>query len=125
MLQGVYVLAFGIIAVLAPAVWAQSSTGEIDVYVADSSEAVVGDARVTITGAETGAVVRQLNTNASGLAPVPLLNPGIYDVKVEKEGFRPVLRSGGVLRVTDVRSLRVRLEVGAATQSITIDDEAA
>src|ERR1051325_1898819 len=124
MLQGVYVLAFGIIAVLAPAVWAQSSTGEIDVYVADSSEAVVGDARVTITGSETGALVRQLNTNALGLAPVPLLNPGIYDVKVEKEGFRSVLRTGVVLRVTDVLTLRISLEVGAATQSVTIAGEA-
>src|SRR5215831_13314694 len=30
--------------------WAQSSTGEIDVSVADASEAAVLDARVTITG---------------------------------------------------------------------------
>src|SRR5947207_7238300 len=73
-------------------VWAQSSTGEIDVNVTDASEAAVMDARVTITGAETGALVRQLNTNATGLAAVPLLNPGIYDIKVEKEGFRTVLR---------------------------------
>src|SRR5215510_3652787 len=99
-------------------VWAQTSTGEIDVSVNDASDAAVMDARVTITGAETGAVVRQLNTNATGLAPVPLLNPGIYEVRVEKEGFRTVLRTGVVLRVTDVLSLRVSLEVGAATQSI-------
>src|SRR4051812_48569550 len=110
---------------LSPMLWAQSSTGEIDVNVTDATEAAVMDARVTITGAETGAVVRQLNTNATGLAPVPLLNPGIYDIKIEKEGFKTLLRNGVVLRVTDVLSLRLSLEVGTATQSITIAGEAA
>src|SRR6266566_1857729 len=94
---------------VAPKIWAQSSTGEIDVSVTDASDAAVMDARVTITGSETGALVRQLTTHASGLAPVPLLNPGIYDVKVEKEGFKTVLRTGVVLRVTDVLALRVNL----------------
>src|ERR1044072_8208677 len=91
---------------------AQSSTGEIDVSVTDATEAAVMDARVTITGAETGATVRQLGTNAAGLAPVPLLNPGVYDIKVEKEGFKTLLRKGIVLRVTDVLARRVTLEVG-------------
>src|SRR5205085_8100763 len=109
---------------VAPVVRAQSSTGEIDVIVTDPSQAAVTDARVTITGAETGAVVRQLDTNVSGSAAVPLLNPGIYDVKVEKEGFKTLMRTGLVLRVTDVLSVRVSLEVGTATQSITIAGEA-
>src|SRR6266478_132652 len=118
-------LAFVSLAItLAPPIWAQSSTGEIDVSVTDASDAAVVDARVTITGSETGALVRQLNTNTSGLAAVPLLNPGIYDIKVEREGFKTLLRSGGVLRVTDVLALRVSLGVGAATQSITIAGEA-
>ena len=54
---------------VAPHVWALSSTGEIDVSVTDASEAAVRDARVSITGAENGALVRQLNTNAAGLPP--------------------------------------------------------
>ena len=43
---------------LAPPMWAQSSTGEIDVNVTDATAATVMDARVTITGSETGALVR-------------------------------------------------------------------
>ena len=93
---------------MAAPLWAQSSTGEIDVSVKDASEAAVMDARVTITGAENGALVRQLNTNATGLAPVPLLNPGTYYVKIEKECFKTTVRKGVVLRLTDVLSLRVR-----------------
>src|SRR2546427_4158418 len=86
---------------LAPGMWAQSSTGEINVSVTDVSEAAIIDARVTITGSETGALVRQVSTNGTGLAHAPLLNPGIYDIKVEKEGFRTVLRSKVALRVTE------------------------
>src|SRR5712691_6439462 len=109
---------------LAPGMWAQSSTGEIDVSVTDVSEAAIIDAGVTITGSETGALVRQVRTNATGLAQAPLLNPGIYDIKVEKEGFRTVLRSKVALRVTEVLALRVSLEIGTATQTITIAGEA-
>src|SRR5689334_12003350 len=71
---------------------AQTSTGEIDVTAVDTSDAVVTGAHVTVTGADTGNIVRTLSTKASGLAAIPLLNPGTYDVKVEKEGFKTTLR---------------------------------
>ena len=103
---------------------AQTSTGEIDVAVSDASEAVITGARVTVIGAETGAVARTAVTNSSGLAAIPLLHPGTYDVRVEKEGFKALLRKGIVLQVTEVVSLRVSLELGATTQSITIAEQA-
>ncbi|HEY3738376.1 MAG TPA: carboxypeptidase regulatory-like domain-containing protein [Bryobacteraceae bacterium] len=103
-----------------PALRAQSSTGEIDVVVKDSTDAVVADARVTIRGAETGAVVRTLETNTTGLAAAPLVNPGVYDITVEKEGFKTVVRKGLVLRVTETVSLQINLELGQTTQSVTV-----
>ncbi len=102
---------------------AQTSTGEIDVTVSDASEAVIAGARVTVIGAETGAVARTLMTNSSGQAPVPLLPPGTYNVRVEKAGFRTLIRQGVVLQVTEVVALRLRLEIGEATQSITITEQ--
>ena len=104
---------------------AQSSTGELDITVADATDALIADVRVTVTGSETGAVVRTLKTNASGLAAVPLLNPGTYDIAVEKAGFKTLLQKGVVLRVTEVVSLRVTLELGATSQSVTIEGQAA
>jgi len=77
----------------------QTSTGEIDVSVTDSSEAVISGARVTIIGAETGAVTRTVSTNAYGLAAIPLLNPATYNVRVEKDGFKTLVRQGVVLQV--------------------------
>ena len=92
---------------------AQSSTGELDITVADATDALIADARITVTGSETGAVVRTLKSNASGLAAIPLLNPGTYDIAVEKAGFKTLLQKGVVLRVTEVVSLRMTLELGA------------
>src|SRR6266550_2533983 len=103
---------------------AQSSTGELDITVADATDALIADVRVTVTGSETGAVVRTLKTNASGLAAVPLLNPGTYDIALEKAGFKTLLQKGVVLRVTEVVSLRMTLDLGATTQSVTIEGQA-
>jgi hypothetical protein len=102
---------------------AQTSTGEIDVAVRDASEAVITGARVTVTGADTGATARTIPTNASGLASIPLLPPGTYNVRVEKDGFKSLVRQGVVLQVTEVVALRVSLEIGASTQSITITEQ--
>jgi len=107
-----------------PLLRGQTSTGEIDVTVTDASDAIVVGARVTIVGVDTGATARAVTTNTAGIAAVPLLNPATYNVKVEKDGFKTLVRQGVVLQVTEVVSLRVRLEVGAATQSVTISEQA-
>ncbi len=75
-----------------------TKTGEIDVSVTDASDALVGGAHVVIKGSDTGAVSRTLDTNASGLASIPLLNPGMYDVTVEKEGFKTLVRKRSFFR---------------------------
>ncbi len=104
-----------------PALRAQSAGGEIDILVSDPSGAMLPDARVTVTGTETGSLVRSVTTGPTGLAAMPLLNPGTYDLKIEKQGFRTTTQRGVVLRVTETVSLRVTLELGETTQSVTIE----
>jgi len=109
---------------LIPPLLAQSSTGEIDVTVIDESDAIISGARISITGSDTGALVRTMRTNATGLAAVPLLNPGTYDVKIEKEGFRTLIQQGVVLRVTETVALRLKMRLGTTSQSVTVSGEA-
>ncbi|MGH9609281.1 MAG: carboxypeptidase-like regulatory domain-containing protein, partial [Bryobacteraceae bacterium] len=72
----------------APFGMAQTSTGEIDVTVVDSSGAVIPNATVIVKGAQTGNLVRRLKTGNLGSATAPLLPPATYDLDVEAAGFK-------------------------------------
>lgn len=117
-------LIFLFAALLAPPLAAQTSTGEISVSVTDASGAVVPAASVSVTGSETGNVLRTLSTNERGLASVPLLPPGSYDISVNLQGFKTALRKGITVSAGSIVSLPLQLETGNASESITVSGEA-
>jgi len=85
---------------------AQAATGELSITVTDSS-AAVRDAEVTVSGTDTGAVVRVLRSNEQGLAQVPLLQPGRYNSHIVASGFETVDRNAINVSVGSVISLDV------------------
>src|SRR5437016_1677939 len=99
---------------------AQTSTGEIDVVVLDSSGAVIPKATVTITGSDTRNLARTIVSNETGLAAAPLLKPGAYDIGATAPGFEKLLQTGVVLHVGDVLNLRLSLTPGSTSESVTI-----
>lgn len=99
---------------------AQTSTGEIDMTVVDPSGAVIPNATVTITGAETGNVVRRLKTNRVGVATAPLLPAGIYNMTATAPGFRQLVRTDIRLNVGSTLSLTLALRTGQVTQKVTV-----
>ena len=99
---------------------AQTSTGEIDITVVDQTGAVIPGASIIIKGAETGNVVRQLKTNSVGAANAPLLPPGSYDISATDSGFRRLARNGIDLNVGTTLNLRLALQTGSATQTVTV-----
>ena len=111
---------------LFPGEWmlAQTSTGEMSVTVLDASGAVVPNAAVVITGSDTGNTLRTLRANDHGLAPVPLLPPGKYDVTISAQGFKTSIRRAITVSVGDVVGLMVTLETGSSTQSVTVTAQA-
>src|SRR5947209_17682448 len=76
--------------------FAQESTvkGNLAGVVLDASGAIVQGATVTLTG-PTGS--RTTKSDVDGKFTFPLLNPGVYAVKVEQAGFK----------VADVRGIEV------------------
>src|SRR5262249_47985778 len=56
---------------------------------------------------------------------IPGLAPALYNVKVEKQGFRAYLVEGLELKINQVARLEVRLQVGAITESVTVTGGAA
>ena len=93
--------------------------GEITGSVTDSSGAVIAGAKVTVTNAATN-VSREVETNASGNYTVPFLNPGIYNLKAELEGFKTATVTDRQVQVGDVQRVNFAMEIGAVTEIIEV-----
>lgn len=100
--------------------WAQTSSGTIEGTVQDPSGARIAGAQVRLIGAETGEVVREITTGPEGVFTAPLLRPLAYTVEASSPGFKKLVRSGIILRVDDSLDLKLTLEVGAATDAVTV-----
>src|ERR1700682_5853346 len=107
----------------AATLWAQSDRGTITGTVSDLTGAVVSGAEVSATGVNTG-VTYNATSNGVGLYSILNLPLGRYAVTFKKEGFKSVNRPNITISTAQVAQLDVRLEVGAATESVTVTEDA-
>lgn len=98
---------------------AQQQLGTIQGTVMDQTEAVVPGATIRVTNKETGEV-RTALTNESGVYRIVNLPPGRYDVTVEAQGFRKIVRTDVVLFVGATLGMNVVLEPGAVEETIEV-----
>ncbi len=111
-----------LIATFAPWMMAQTgATGALAGTVTDPSGAVVRDVKVTATSADTGQV-RTATTAVDGTYTIGLLPPGNYRVKFEAAGFKGIEIPSATVTVTETDVLDRTLEVGNATQSVTVEE---
>jgi outer membrane receptor protein involved in Fe transport len=110
-------LAFAAIPV---ALLAQVDTGVITGNVQDNQGAMVPGAKVVITNTGTNARL-ETATNSGGLYVSPPLPSGNYRIEVSMTGFRPVA-STAPLSVTERIAVNFKLELGALTESVTVQE---
>ena len=91
--------------------------------VTDSTGAAVPNATVTVTHVSTG-TVRNTQSGAAGLFTIPGLQVGTYDLKATAAGFKTYTASGLILNVDQTLRADIRFEVGAATQTVTVQANA-
>lgn len=115
---------FALAVVLVGALRAQTSTATVDGLVQDASTAAVPDAKATVKNVDTG-VLRTASTNHEGRFTIPFLLPGLYEVTVEKQGFKRYSQVNIKLDVQQTLSLQVALEVGTVASSIDVTSTAA
>lgn len=106
---------------LALALSAQTQNASLTGIVLDASSAVVPDARITVTHLPTNSSYGAA-TNSEGVFRLPVLPPGPYRLRAEREGFTPTDVRDIVLQVGDDVSLRVALVVASAEESVTVVD---
>lgn len=101
---------------------AQETRGTFSGTVTDSTGAAITGATVTVTNADTNAVFQAI-TNTTGYYEVPLLLAGNYQMTVASSGFKKLVRSGLTLGLGEQQKIDVTLEVGNASESVTVSAE--
>ena len=102
---------------------AQVTTADLVGTVRDNSGAVVRNVRVTLTNVATN-VARNVVTDESGNYVFTALQPGLYKLTAEADGFRRVERTGVELQINQRAQVDVELQVGAVGETVQITGSA-
>ncbi len=100
--------------------YAQNSNATIRGQVLDPSGALVPNANVTIVNQATNVQVFSGQTDSSGTFVAPQVIPGTYRVTVEAPGLKTSTVSDLVATVSQVASVNINMQVGVATEVITV-----
>jgi hypothetical protein len=106
------------------AVFAQAdvSTATLKGTITDPSGAVVTGATVTAKSIERG-TTRISQTNSEGIYQIPSLQPGIYQLRIESQGFETAIVNNLQLNVGQTALYDAQLKVGAVTNFVEINTE--
>ncbi len=88
--------------------------------VTDPNGRSVPGVTILITNLATNVPSRTV-TNDQGIYRVPFLQPGIYRMTVDKDGFKSIVKSGIELHVQDVASINFELQIGSVNETVTVE----
>jgi hypothetical protein len=111
-----FVLLFG----AAPA-WMQNSSASLTGRITDSTGALVPAAAVQAVHLGTN-IAHKTQANDSGTYTIPFLPPGRYRIEAAFAGFKTYRVPELLLEVDQQQRLDIMLEVGAASESVTVQD---
>ncbi|MFN0084219.1 MAG: TonB-dependent receptor domain-containing protein [Blastocatellia bacterium] len=103
---------------------AQVLYGSIVGNVKDKSDAVISGATVKITNKGTNQT-RETITNADGSFSFPTVQTGIWELTVNKSGFKTVTRGNVDVSLNSITRSDVSLEVGEVTETVSVTADAA
>ena len=98
---------------------AQDPTGSIEGTVTDPQAAIVQGATITVRNTATN-LTRTTTTEDSGHYRISQLPPGTYEVKVTGQNFKTSIASNVRVEVGRTVPLDVKLEIGGASEEVTV-----
>jgi hypothetical protein len=108
------------VTVTGPVALAQMESAAVLGRITDQSGAVIRGATVKIREIETN-VTATASTNTEGFYAIHSLRPGRYVISVQKQGFKAISVTGINLNVQDNLVRNFALQIGAVSESITIE----
>jgi hypothetical protein len=110
-------------AALVPPAIAQEVSAGITGSVLDPSGASIVGATVRATDIDRG-TVWTTESNAVGVYAFPRIPPGRYELRVEAQGFRTVVRPQVPLEINQRARLDINMELGQVTETVEVTGEA-
>jgi hypothetical protein len=104
---------------VAPAL-AQINSGSMSGTVSDTTGAVIPNAKITATEAQTGTVYNTV-ANSAGIYTLPTLLPGTYTVKVIAQSFKEEDVKGVLVAVSNRTGRDFTLQPGDSETTVTVE----
>ena len=101
-------------------VGAQSTNAYLTGRITDPSKAFVADATLSAIGTATN-VRYETTSDASGEYSLANLPPGLYQIEVEKPGFKKLTKPDVNLHVQDAITINFEMNVGEVTENIIVE----
>jgi len=121
---GVLLLFLGAwLAASSPASAQIGQTATLTGTVTDASGGVLPGVTVTVASPALIGGSRSTVTDAGGVFRFPSLPPGLYAIRVELEGFKPVTRENVRLQLGQTITVDVTLEIGGVQETVTVTGE--
>jgi hypothetical protein len=99
---------------------AQRLDGTLRVTVTDGSQAIIEDAKVTVTNEESG-VSKDTTTSSAGTYVFPSVLVGSYTITVEKTGFKKEVQKGVNVSSNQVTEASIILELGSVSAVVEVE----
>jgi hypothetical protein len=101
---------------------ARSSSADLTGTVSDPSKTPIRGASVTATNLAIG-LARSAMTDVNGAYRIPLLPPGVYEVKIELNGFSTQIKKDVTLTVGQTLSLNFEMALGGPKEAVVIQTD--
>src|ERR1700744_302556 len=101
--------------------YAQNTNATIRGQVLDPTGALVPNAKVVIINKNTGVIVFSGVSDSAGAFVAPQILPGTYKITVDAQGLKEAVVDNLVATVAQVASVNINMQIGGATDVITVE----
>ena len=113
------VLLLAALVAVANAAMAQAPTASVVGRVTDASAAPIPDANIQVRNVNTNEI-RTAKSSAQGEYTIADLPPGLYEVSIDKAGFKQLRQTNLELRVDQTARVDARLALGAVSETVSV-----